>query len=168
MALASALHADRPSSPVAAIVTGMLLCGMLDLAAACLQAWTQAARPPAAVVKGIASAAVGRAALDGGPDMIALGLTMHFAVALTATLVFYLLSRRWRVLRTAPLLLIGPLYGAVVFAAMNYGTLPLMSWLRSVYLGTAPRWPGGMGWPLLFVHLVCVGLPIVWSIRRAR
>jgi hypothetical protein len=146
----------------------MLLCGVLDLAAACLLAWTQAGRPPAAVVKGIASAVAGRAALDGGPEMIALGLTMHFAVALTATLVFYLLSRRWGVMRTAPLFLIGPLYGAVVFAAMNYGTLPLMSWLRSLYLGTAPRWPGGMGWPLLFVHLVCVGLPIVWSIRRIR
>jgi len=34
----------------------MLLCGVLDLAAACLQAWTQAGRPPVAVVKGIASA----------------------------------------------------------------------------------------------------------------
>jgi hypothetical protein len=156
------------SSPAAAIVTGMLLCGVLDLAAACIQAWTQAGRPPVAVVKGIASAALGRAAVDGGPEMIALGLAMHFAVALTATLVFYLLSRRIRILRRAPLLLIGPLYGVVVFAAMNYGTLPLMSWMRSLYLGTPARWPGGMGWPLLIVHMVCVGLPIVWSIRRIR
>ena len=168
MPLAPAARADRPSSRVAAIVTGTLLCGVLDLAAACIQAWTQAGRPPVAVVKGIASAVVGRTALDGGPDMIALGLAMHFAVALTATVVFYLLSRRVRVLRTAPLLLIGPLYGVVVFAAMNYGTLPLMSCVRSLYLGTAARWPGGMGWPLLVVHLVCVGLPIVWAIRRAR
>jgi hypothetical protein len=51
---------------------------------------------------------------------------------------------------------------------MNYGTLPALSWVRSLYLGTAPRWPGPMSWPQLFIHLVCVGLPIVWGVRRAQ
>ena len=102
----------------------------------------QAGRPPAAVLKGIASALWGRAALDGGIDMAAIGLVMHLAVALTATLVFYVLSRRITLLRTAPVAVVGPLYGAVVFAAMNYATIPLLSWLRSFYLGTPPRWPG--------------------------
>ena len=120
------------------------------------------------VLKGIASALWGRAALGAGTGMAAIGLAMHFAVALTATLVFYALSRRVAFLRTAPLLIVGPLYGVVVFAAMNYGTLPLLSWVRSLYLGTPPRWPGSMSWPQLFIHLICVGLPIVWSVRRAR
>jgi hypothetical protein len=56
----------------------------------------------------------------------------------------------------------------IVFCAMNYGTLPLLSWLRSFYLGTAPRWPGSMSWPQLWIHMAFVGLPIVWGIRRAR
>ena len=150
-----------------AILTGWLLCGVLDISAACVQAWIQAGRPPAAVLKGVASALWGRAALDGGAGMATIGLGMHFTVALTATLVFYALSRRMAFLRTAPLLLIGPLYGIVVFAAMNYGTLPLLSWLRSFYLGTPPRWPGSMGWPQLVIHMLFVGLPIVWGVRRA-
>ena len=98
--------------------------------------------------------------------MAAIGLGMHFTVALTATLAFYALSRRFLFLRTAPLWLIGPAYGVVVFCAMNYGTLPLLSWLRSFYLGTAPRWPGSMRWTQLYIHMICVGTPIVWGVRR--
>ena len=155
------------SSVRQAILTGWLLCGVLDISAACVQAWIEAGRPPAAVLKGVASALWGRAALDGGAGMATIGLVMHFTVALTATVIFYALSRRIAFLRTAPLLLIGPLYGVVVFAAMNYGTLPLLSWLRSLYLGTPPRWPGPMGRPQLLIHMLFVGLPIVWGLRRA-
>lgn len=155
-------------SPGRAILTGWLLCGVLDITAACIQARIQAGRTPAMVLKGVASALWGRGALDAGIGMATIGLVMHFTVALTATLVFYGLSRRIAFLRTAPLLMVGPLYGAVVFAAMNYGTLPALSWLRSLYLGTPPRWPGPMSWPQLGIHLVCVGLPIAWGVRRAR
>jgi hypothetical protein len=151
-----------------AILTGWLLCAVLDIAAAFAQAWIQAGRAPAAVLRGIASALWGRAAMDGSAGFVAIGLVMHFTVALTWTLVFYGLSRRFSVLRSAPLAIVGPLYGALVFFAMNYGTLPALSWLRSLYLNTTPRWPGGMGWPLFGVHLVFVGLPIVWSLRRLR
>ena len=151
-----------------AILTGWLLCGVLDITAACVQAWIQAGRSPAMVLKGVASALWGRAALDAGTGMAAIGLAMHFTVALTATLVFYALSRRVPLLLTAPLLIVGPLYGVLVFATMNYGTLPLLSWVRSLYLGTPPRWPGSMSWPQFFIHMVCVGLPIVWGVRRAR
>jgi hypothetical protein len=151
-----------------AILTGWLLCGVLDISAACAQAWAQAGRTPAEVLKGVASALWGRAALDGGAGMAAIGLVMHFTVALTATLLFHVVSRRVRLLRVAPIWFVGPLWGVVVFAAMNYGTLPLLSWLRSFYLGTPPRWPGSMGWPQLVIHMVCVGLPIVWGVRRGR
>ena len=150
-----------------AILSGWLLCGVLDITAACLQAWIQAGRTPADVLKGVASALWGRAGLDGGAGMAMAGLVMHFTVALTATLVFYALSRRLAFLRTAPLLVVGPLYGVIVFCAMNYGTLPLLSWVRSFYLGTPPRWPGTMGWPQVVIHMICVGPPIVWGVRRA-
>ena len=150
-----------------AILTGWLLCGVLDITAACLQAWIQAGRAPADVLRGVASALWGRDALTAGAGMAAVGLAMHFTVALTATLVFYALSRRVPVLRTAPLWIVGPLYGIVVFSAMNYGTLPVLSWVRSFYLHTPPRWPGSMSWPQLAIHMVCVGPPIAWGVRRA-
>jgi len=151
-----------------AIVTGWLLCGVLDITAACLQAWIQFGRLPGDVLRGVASALWGRAAVEAGAGMAAIGLAMHFTVALTATLVFYLATRLIGVLRSAPLWIVGPLYGVVVFCAMNYATLPALSWLRSLYLHTPPRWPGSMSWPQLFIHMVCVGPPIVWGVRRAR
>ena len=158
----------NPVTTAQAIVTGWLLCGVLDITAACVQSWLNAGRTPAMVLRGVASALWGRAALDAGAGMAAIGLAMHFTVALTATLVFYALSRRITWLRSGPLWLVGPLYGAVVFCAMNYGTLPLLSWVRSLYLDTPPRWPGSMGLRQLLIHLVCVGTPIVWGIRRAK
>lgn len=151
-----------------AILTAWLFCGVLDITAACLQAWIQAGRAPADVLRGVASALWGRAAITGGAGMAAIGLTMHFTVALTATMVFYALSRRMTWLRAAPLWVVGPLYGIVVFCAMNYGTLPALSWLRTLYLDTPPRWPGPMGWPQLAIHIACVGTPIVWGVRLAR
>jgi len=149
-----------------AILAGWLLCGVLDITAACIQSWVQAGRTPPEVLRGVASALWGRGAMDGGAVMAAAGLAMHFTVALTWTLVFYVLSRRIPVLRTAPLWIVGPIYGAVVFCAMNYGTLPALSWLRSLYLHTPPRWPGNMSWPQLGIHMICVGLPIAWGVRR--
>ncbi len=155
-------------TPGQAILTGWLCCGVLDITAACVQAWIQAGRAPADVLRGVASALWGRAAMAGGPGMAAIGLAMHFTVALTATVIFYALSRRMAALRAAPLWIVGPLYGVVVFCTMNYGTLPALSWLRSFYLQTPPRWPGPMAWPQLAIHMVCVGLPIAWGVRRAR
>src|SRR5262245_8497233 len=87
-----------------AIVSGWLLCGVLDITGACVQAWIQTGRTPSEVLKGVASGLWGRAALDGGAGMAAIGLTMHFTVALTATLVFFALSRRLAWTRTATLL----------------------------------------------------------------
>jgi len=153
---------------VQAILTGWLLCGVLDIGAACFQAWRQAGRTPPEVLRGVASALWGRAAMDGGAGMAAIGLAMHFTVALTATLGVFALSRRIAFLRTAPLWFVGPVYGFIVFCAMNYGTLPALSWVRSLYLSTPPRWPGSMSWPQLWIHMAFVGLPLVWGVRRAR
>ena len=127
----------------------------------------QFGRTPWQVLKGVASALWGASAMNAGAGMAAIGLLMHFSVALTATLVFYVLSRRVAALRAWPVWIVGPLYGAVVFCAMNYATLPALSWVRSLYLHTPVRWPGPMALPQLGIHLMCVGLPIVWGVRRA-
>jgi hypothetical protein len=163
---------STPSVPAVstgqAILTAWLLCGVLDITAACIQAWMQAGRTPPEVLRGVASALWGRPAMEAGAGMAAIGLAMHFTVALTATLSFFAIGRRVGLLRTAPLWVVGPLYGAIVFCAMNYGTLPALSWVRSLYLHTPPRWPGSMSWPQLGIHMLCVGPPIAWGVRRAR
>jgi hypothetical protein len=150
------------------VLSGWLLCGVLDISAACVQSWIQAGRSPGAVLRGVASALWGRDAMNGGAAMAAIGLTLHFIVALTWTLVFLGLSRRLTVLRTAPLWIVGPAYGVFVFYAMNLGALPALSWVRSLYLHTPPYWPGPMAWPQLLIHMVCVGTPIAWGVRLAK
>src|SRR5262245_22209388 len=112
-AVSRRIPSDAQVTTGQAILTGWLLCGVLDITAACVQAWIQAGRAPGDVLRGVASALWGRAALDAGAGMAAIGLAMHFTVALTATLVFYALSRRIAFLRTAPLLIVGPVYGLV-------------------------------------------------------
>src|SRR5262249_55978632 len=117
--MASAVPSQAIASPgqvttPQAILSGWLLCGVLDITAACLQAWIQAGRAPADVLRGVASALWGAAAMKAGPGMAAIGLAMHFTVALTATLVFYAFSRRVTLLPTAPFWIVGPLYGIVV------------------------------------------------------
>lgn len=148
------------------VLLGWALCGTLDIAAAFALSWWQAGRAPSTVLKGVASALVGRAALDGGPGMAVLGLAMHAGVALGWTLVFLWILRGSRQARVAPLWIAAPVYGAFVFCAMNFAVLPATSWLRSLYLDTPGRWPASLGWPLLLIHLVCVGTPIVWALRR--
>lgn len=81
MASAATSGTSAPRGPITArqaILTGWLLCGVLDITAACLQAWTQAGRAPADVLRGVASALWGRAAITAGPGMAAIGLAMHF------------------------------------------------------------------------------------------
>jgi hypothetical protein len=169
MAYAHGVSVSRANARSArqAILTGWLLCGVLDISAACVQAWIQFSRPPLAVLHGVASALWGASAMNAGAGMAAVGLAMHFTVALTWTLVFYVASRRVAAIRAVPWWIAGPIYGAIVFCAMNYGTLPALSWLRSLYLHTPPRWPGSMSWPQLWIHMACVGTPIAWGVRQA-
>src|SRR5262245_30310356 len=57
--MVSAVTSKTPRGQVTtrqAILTGWLLCGVLDITAACLQAWIQAGRAPADVLRGVASA----------------------------------------------------------------------------------------------------------------
>ena len=85
---------------------------------------------------------------------------------MTVVAIFYSLARRWpALLRHA--IPSGLLFGLGVFAVMNYGVLPLLSWMRSLYLHTPVSLKGPMG----FIHLFFVGLPLAllqrWLTRRA-
>jgi len=149
-----------------ALVWGGVACGLLDGTAACVQAWWAAALSPERVFQGVASGLLGRAALEGGAATLALGLVLHAGVAFTATAAGCHLYRRVAALRALPLVVLGALFGAGVFGAMNFAVLPLLSGLRSLYLATPIHWVGPMGWPQFAIHLVCVGQPIAAAARR--
>jgi hypothetical protein len=89
----------------------------------------------------------------------ALGVLLHFFIALSVTAIYYAASRRLVFLKEHPLVC-GLFYGAAVEVVMGYIVLPLSALhergpyeLHDVLQG-------------LLVHMVVVGLPISFSVRR--
>ena len=92
---------------------------------------------------------LGRDAFQGGDSIAALGLLLHFVIALGWAVFFFVLSRKIPWLLRQPWLS-GPLFGALVYLAMNRAIVPL-----SAAPFTLPmRWSG------LAIHMFGVGLPI--------
>ena len=133
------------TSALLAIAAGGGLAGTLDLLQACiLFGW----RIPLVIAAGL----LGRQALHGG-------VCLHFFIACSATAIYYVASRKLRFLIENPLVC-GLFYGIAVELVMSYIVLPLSALhargpyeLKGVLLGLA-------------VHMVVVGLPIAFSVRR--
>ena len=149
------------------ILYAAVLVGVLDITATCINLGVTYGFGPLRVLKRVAGGLLGRSAVEGGFATAALGLAMHFTMALTITTIFYALSRRlplpqklWGVVA------VGLLYGATVFAVNNFATAPFLSWVRSLYLHTPILFKPPMGWWQLVIHMFCVGLPTALVVRR--
>lgn len=114
---------------------------------------------PTQIFHGIAAGLLGaKAAREGGAATAALGLGLHFVIALGAAAIFYAASRRWKLLLERAWIT-GPLYGVGVWLVMNLVVLPLSA--------TPPKsFPSPIWFPVLIAHLTCVGLPIALLVRR--
>jgi len=134
-----------------AIGVGGVAAGILDLAQACvLFGW----RVPLSIAAGL----LGRSAFKGGAGAYALGVLLHFIIALSFAAIYYLASRTLTFLKEHPLVC-GLFYGMAVENTMNLVVLPLSALhargpyrLDDLILGLA-------------VHAVVVGLPIAYSVR---
>jgi hypothetical protein len=155
--MAAAESARRPR-PLRTILLGGLIAGALDITAAITQ-WALRGVQPTRILQGIASGLLGHAALEGGTATAALGLALHFFIATTWTAVFYVASRRLGFLTRAPWIT-GPLYGVFVWAFMAFVVLPLSAVTRRPFNPS-------MALIQVAIHIVCVGLPIAWTIRRS-
>jgi hypothetical protein len=141
------------------------LCSVLDITAACINSRIASGITPVRLLQGIAGGFLGRGAYNGGLATAALGLALHFTMALIVTTIFYVLSRRFSALlrHAVPA---GVLYGLAVFSLNNFGTAPFLSLFRSFYLHTPVLFKPPMGWPQAVIHIFCVGLPIALVLRR--
>jgi Na+/alanine symporter len=140
------------SSALLAIAVGGGVAGTLDLLQACiLFGWD--------IPLVIAGGLLGREAFQGGAGTYVLGVALHFFIACSAAAVYYVASRRLGFMREHPLVC-GLFFGAAVEDVMRFIVLPLSALhskgpyrLRDLILG-------------LIVHMVVVGLPISFSVRR--
>ena len=149
------------------ILYAAVLVGVLDITAACINLGVAYGFGPLRVLKGVAGGLLGRSAVEGGFSTAALGLLMHFTMAMTVAAIFYALSRRLPLpQKLSGVVAVGLLYGAAVFAVNNFATAPFLSWVRSLYLHTPISFKPPMGWSQLVIHLFCVGLPIALVMHR--
>ena len=144
--------ASSKRNALLAIAVGGGIAGVLDLLQACLLfGW----RIPLVIAAGL----LGQQAFHGGVGTYILGVCLHFFIACSATAIYYAASRKLRFL-SEHALVCGLFYGIAVELVMSYIVLPLSALhargpyqLHDVLLGLA-------------VHMVVVGLPIAFSVRR--
>jgi hypothetical protein len=148
----SAPGASGKRNALLAIAVGGGIAGTLDLLQACiLFGWD--------IPLVIAGGLLGRGAFQGGAGTYVLGVALHFFIACSAAAVYYGASLRLVFMREHPLVC-GLFFGAAVEEAMRLVVLPLSALhsrgpykLKDLILG-------------LLVHMVVVGLPISFSVRR--
>ena len=149
-----------PRSPLKWLVTGWLIAGTLDILYACVFWAVKAGVSPERIFQSVAAGLLGKASFEGGSATAALGLALHFFIATSMAVTYYLVARRWPLLwqRAVPS---GLLYGLFLYAFMNFVVVPLSA-----------AGGGGAKDPLwiamsVAVHALFIGLPIALFTRRA-
>ena len=143
------------------ILLGGLTAGVLDITDAVVTSLVVGSSP-GRMLQYIASGLIGPGSYEGGAVTAALGLLLHFTIAVGAATVFFLAARHWRFLIRHPLVS-GLVFGLGVFLAMNLVVKPLA--------GFPGLWEQMPAWPLLTnqlaIHMLGVGLPIALFASRS-
>ena len=140
------------------ILIGGLIAGVLDITDAVVVTLLLGGRP-IRMLQGIASGLLGPISFEGGMVTAALGLGLHFFIALSAASVFFAATRLMPSLLRHPIRS-GIAYGLCVWAFMRFVVIPL-SLVRMGHPG-----------PILianqlFIHAFGVGVPIAWFATRS-
>ena len=155
VAAAGTIASRQPArgSAVTAIAVGGIVAGTVDILQACIFfGW----KVPLVIAGGL----LGRPAIvSGGAGTYILGVLLHFFIAVSVAAIYYAASRRLTFL-TENWFVCGLFYGMAVELFMRLVVLPLSALhargpykLRDLVLG-------------IVVHMVTIGLPVSFSIRR--
>lgn len=153
---AMAFSAQRSGNGIAVLWAG-LTCGVMDITAALVVYGLVYGVPPVQLLQGIASGLLGRQAFRGGIATAALGLLLHFVIALSAAAVYFLVSHKFSFL-TQQAVASGVLYGVAVYFFMQ----------QVVALSATVKNPFAVKLMLIgvVIHIFCVGLPIALIVRK--
>ncbi|HEX6107241.1 MAG TPA: hypothetical protein VFZ26_16765 [Gemmatimonadales bacterium] len=141
------------------VVAGGLLAGLLDIVYACLFWAVKAGVPARRILQSIAAGLLGAASYAGGWRTAALGLLLHFCIAVSMAVAYYLVARRVPLLWRRPLAC-GAVYGLLLYAIMNYVVVPLSAAGRG---SSDPLWIA----LTVAVHALLIGIPIALFTRLA-
>ena len=144
--------------PLAYVLVGGLVVGTIDIVFA-MTFWAWWADVPAfRVLQTVAAGLLGTASFNGGPETAMLGLALHFAIALTIAVAFYIAARSWPVLWKHATEA-GIAYGFFLYGIMNHVVVPLSA---------APGGETDTVWVVfnVFVHVLFIGVPIALFVRQ--
>lgn len=142
------------------VLLGGLVAGAFDITYACTYWFLKRGVAPRRVLQSVASGLIGPdASFNGGWRTAILGLGLHFFIATSMAVTFYLFARKWSDLWEKPWTY-GPLYGLLLYGIMNYIVVPL-----SRALSGSPN----TVWIVLSiaVHAFLIGTPIALFAQRA-
>ena len=143
------------------VIIGGLVVGTLDITYACVFWALKAGVSPQRIFQSVARGVLGAAAFSGGAATAALGLFLHYFIAIVMSITYYLFARRWTILVERPLLF-GAAYGLVLYAVMTYIVVPLSAAGGGGRSGSA-LWVGLS----IVVHALLIGVPIALFARKA-
>lgn len=149
-----------PRRALSSVVLGGLVAGAFDITYAVVFSYLRRGVAPSRVLQSVASGLLGPAAYDGGAPVAALGLGLHFFIALVAAAVYVFASQYLSVLVRRPVLM-GAVYGFGIFVVMNWVVLPL----SRIGPRPFPRWDTLVTG--LIVHMFLIGVPIALAARRS-
>ncbi len=152
------------SRALGAVVWIGLIAGILDIGENIIYNHFRGVTPKM-IFQYIASGLIGMPSFQMGGTSVALGVAIHFAIALTWTAIFYVATRRMAVLRERPVVS-GLAYGVVVYLIMTFVVLPLT---RVPPLKHPVTLMGRVNalLPLLFCIGLTISLLTQWSDSRA-
>jgi uncharacterized membrane protein YagU involved in acid resistance len=149
----------RHSSPWPPVIAGGFLAGTLDILYACIFWAAKADLPPSRILQSVAAGLLGKASFEGGAATAALGLLLHYFIACTMAVAYYLAARRWNALVRRPVAW-GIVYGLLLYVVMNYIVVPLSAASPG---SKDPTWIA----LTVAVHAFLIGVPIAWFSSRA-
>lgn len=155
------LHVLQRPRAFYAILYGGLAVGVLDGLAAVILTVVYG-RSPSRMFQSIASGLIGRNSYEGGLATVLLGVSLHFLIAFIWATIYYGASLKLPALIQRALIY-GPIYGVVVYFAMQMIVLPLSA-IQKPAFSFAPPLQMLQG---IIVHILCVGLPIALLARRS-
>jgi uncharacterized membrane protein YagU involved in acid resistance len=147
----------------ASALTAGLVAGTLDITAACIQAYLKTATAPSQVLKYVASGAVDPKTFSNDTLLAAVGLLVHFIIAISFTFFFFFLAKQIPSLVKYPIP-IGILYGVFVWGTMRFIILPYISRLNpKPIVGQEAIKNAAIAAAII---VVCVGIPVVLFARK--
>lgn len=144
------------------VLAGGLVAGTFDITYACVYWAIKVGAPPTRIFQSVARGLLGPASFRGGAKTAALGLFLHYFIAVTMSVFYYFVARKWAPLHKYPFRC-GAIYGLFLYLIMTYVVVPLSA------AGAASASSQDKLWIALsiLVHMFLIGVPIAYFTHRA-